>query len=184
MMSPEQVSQLLSTRMGQYLLSHPAFAQTLLLFAAFAVLPVALFLAFAVVTFIISAAGFVFFQGRCDCLFILTLELIPLVVGGAATDLSCASSRVPVVCWRLGPAVRAGGCGLLLRGGFSHLQCVLFHHLQHFQTPAADKSKATICTQSQLDPQFYLHSHGSVCFLHQHKVDGRESETSKLYEDQ
>lgn len=154
-MSPEQVSQLLSTRMGQYLLSHPAFAQTLLLFAAFAVLPVALFLAFAVVTFIISAAGFVLFQGRCDCLSILTLELIPLVGGGGAdTNLSCASCRVPVVCRRLGPAVRAGGCGLLLRGGFSHLQCVLFHHLQHFQTPAADKSKATICTQSQLDPQF------------------------------
>lgn len=68
-----QVSQLLSTRTGQYLLSHPTSAQTLLLFAAFAVLPVALFLAFTVVTFIISAAGFVFFQGRCDRLSLLTL---------------------------------------------------------------------------------------------------------------
>lgn len=72
-MSHEQVSQLLSTGMGQYLLSHPAFAQTLLLFAAFAVLPVALFLTFAVVTVVLSAAGFVFFQGRCNRLSILTL---------------------------------------------------------------------------------------------------------------
>lgn len=101
MMSPEQVSQLLSTRMGQYLLSHPAFAQTLLLFAAFAVLPVALFLAFAVVTFIISAAGFVFFQGRCDCLSILTLELIHLVVVGGVC------SHRPVVC------LLQGSCCLL-----------------------------------------------------------------------
>lgn len=59
--------------MGQFLVSHPALAQTLLLFAAFAVLPVALFLAFAVVTFAVSAAGFVFFQGRGDRLSILTL---------------------------------------------------------------------------------------------------------------
>lgn len=107
MMSPEQVSQLLSTRMGQYLLSHPAFAQTLLLFAAFAVLPVALFLAFAVVTFIISAAGFVLFQGRCDCLSILTLELIPLVVGGGVAQIQ--TCRVPPV----GFLLFVGGLGLL-----------------------------------------------------------------------
>ncbi|TWW69982.1 Promethin Transmembrane protein 159 [Takifugu flavidus] len=76
-----RVSQLLSTRPGQYLLSHPALAPTLLLFAAFAVLPVALFLAFAVVTFIISATGFVFFQGLL--LFVGGMSLLCALVGVA-----------------------------------------------------------------------------------------------------
>lgn len=102
----EQVSQLLSTRMGQYFLRHPAFAQTLLFFAAFAVLPVALFLAFAIVTFIISAAGFVFFQGRCNCLSILMLQLSSLV------------ARQPPS-WHLPPP------GFLLFVGGLSLLCVL-----------------------------------------------------------
>uniref|UniRef100_A0A3B5KMU0 Uncharacterized protein n=1 Tax=Takifugu rubripes TaxID=31033 RepID=A0A3B5KMU0_TAKRU len=72
---------LLSTRPGQYLLSHPTLAPTLLLFAAFAVLPVALFLAFAVVTFIISATGFVFFQGLL--LFVGGMSLLCALVGVA-----------------------------------------------------------------------------------------------------
>ncbi|CAG11413.1 unnamed protein product [Tetraodon nigroviridis] len=77
-----RVSQLLRTRTGQYLLSHPALAQTLLLFAAFAVLPVALFLAFAMVTFVICAAGFVFFQGFL--LFVGSLGLLSVLTGVAA----------------------------------------------------------------------------------------------------
>lgn len=121
-----RVSQLLSTRMGQYLLSHPAFAQTLLLFAAFAVLPVALFLAFAVVTFIISAAGFVCFQGFL--LFVGGLGLLCVLVGVAF---------------------------------FSVVVSLIFN----------------VC-------YFIISSLFSPSQLTKHKVDGRESETSKLCEDQ
>lgn len=104
-LSREQVSQLLSTKPGQFLLSHPALAHTLLLFVAFAVLPVALFLAFAVVTFIISATGFVFFQGRCDRPSSLTLLL--------------------TYCGAQLPTCRLPPPGLLLFVGGMSLLCVL-----------------------------------------------------------
>ncbi|XP_070779000.1 lipid droplet assembly factor 1-like [Enoplosus armatus] len=57
-----KVSQLMNTRVGQYLSSHPVLALTVLLFGAMAALPVGLFLTFALVTFIMSALGFVFFE--------------------------------------------------------------------------------------------------------------------------
>lgn len=64
--SLEQVSQLMNTRIGQYLSSHPVLALAVMLFGAMAALPVGLFLTFALVTITVSAVGFVFFEGRCN----------------------------------------------------------------------------------------------------------------------
>lgn len=56
----------MNTRIGQYLRSHPALSLAVLLFSAMAALPVGLFLTFALVTIIMSAVCFVFFEGRCN----------------------------------------------------------------------------------------------------------------------
>uniref|UniRef100_A0A3Q3BJZ3 Transmembrane protein 159 n=1 Tax=Kryptolebias marmoratus TaxID=37003 RepID=A0A3Q3BJZ3_KRYMA len=53
---------LMRTRLGQHLSGRPFLALTLLLFSAMAALPVGLFLMFALVTIVISAVGFVFFE--------------------------------------------------------------------------------------------------------------------------
>ncbi|XP_042360811.1 lipid droplet assembly factor 1-like [Plectropomus leopardus] len=57
-----KVTRMMNTRIGQYLSKHPFFALTVLLFGAMSALPVGLFLSFALVTFIMSAVGFVFFE--------------------------------------------------------------------------------------------------------------------------
>ncbi|XP_045899573.1 lipid droplet assembly factor 1-like [Micropterus dolomieu] len=57
-----RVAQLMNTRIGQYLSSHPFIALTVLLFSAMAALPVGLFITFALVTLIMSGLGFVFFE--------------------------------------------------------------------------------------------------------------------------
>lgn len=62
--SPPQVSRLINSRVGQYVSGHPVVALALLLFAALAMLPVGLFLAFAVVTLAVSAVLFVAVEGR------------------------------------------------------------------------------------------------------------------------
>lgn len=56
----------MNTSMGQYLSGHPVLALTVLLFSALAALPVGFFLTFALVTVIMAAVGFVFFEGRCS----------------------------------------------------------------------------------------------------------------------
>lgn len=58
-----QVEQLMDTRAGQYLSSHPFLALNVLLFGAAAALPVGLFLSFALVTLVMSAVGFLCFEG-------------------------------------------------------------------------------------------------------------------------
>uniref|UniRef100_A0A8C6TMJ1 Uncharacterized protein n=1 Tax=Neogobius melanostomus TaxID=47308 RepID=A0A8C6TMJ1_9GOBI len=55
---------LLNTRLGQYLRQHPFFGLTALLFSATAALPVGLFVLFALVTLVVSAVAFVFFEGK------------------------------------------------------------------------------------------------------------------------
>lgn len=55
----------MESRVGQYLSSHPVLALTVMLFGAMATLPVGLFLVFALVTIVMSAVGFVFFEGKC-----------------------------------------------------------------------------------------------------------------------
>lgn len=62
--SPLQLSRLINSRAGRYVSSHPVVALALLLFAALAMLPVGLFLAFAVVTLAVSAVSFVALEGR------------------------------------------------------------------------------------------------------------------------
>ncbi|XP_039979313.1 lipid droplet assembly factor 1-like [Xiphias gladius] len=57
-----KVAQMMNTRMGRYLSSHPLFALTVMLFSAMAALPVGLFLIFALSTTIMSAVAFVFFE--------------------------------------------------------------------------------------------------------------------------
>ncbi|XP_071329810.1 lipid droplet assembly factor 1-like [Trachinotus anak] len=57
-----KVTQAMETRLGRYLSSHPVLALTVMLFGAMAALPVGLFLIFALVTTVISAVGFVFFE--------------------------------------------------------------------------------------------------------------------------
>lgn len=54
-----KVSRLIHSRAGRCVRSQPVLAVALLLFAALALLPVGLFLAFALVTLAASAAGFV-----------------------------------------------------------------------------------------------------------------------------
>ncbi|XP_070704759.1 lipid droplet assembly factor 1-like [Pempheris klunzingeri] len=68
-----KVAQLMNTRLGQYLSSHPVLALTVLLFSAMAVLPVGFFLLFALVTVIMMAVGFVFFEAFLLCVGGLTL---------------------------------------------------------------------------------------------------------------
>ncbi|KAM8824956.1 lipid droplet assembly factor 1-like [Synchiropus picturatus] len=60
--SDPRVSQLLNTRVGQYLTRHPSVALAVLLFSVLSALPVGLFLVFACVSILISVVGFVFFQ--------------------------------------------------------------------------------------------------------------------------
>uniref|UniRef100_A0A3P9MK42 Promethin n=1 Tax=Oryzias latipes TaxID=8090 RepID=A0A3P9MK42_ORYLA len=64
------VARLMTTRIGQYVSSHPFLALTLLMFSIMAALPVGIFFTFALVTAIVSATGFVF------------VEVILLIVGG------------------------------------------------------------------------------------------------------
>uniref|UniRef100_A0A8C2ZFK5 Uncharacterized protein n=1 Tax=Cyclopterus lumpus TaxID=8103 RepID=A0A8C2ZFK5_CYCLU len=63
--SLSQVAWLMDTRIGQYLGSQPVLALTGLMFSAMAALPVGLFLSFALVTIVMSAVGFIFFEGMC-----------------------------------------------------------------------------------------------------------------------
>uniref|UniRef100_A0A672GGZ3 Uncharacterized protein n=1 Tax=Salarias fasciatus TaxID=181472 RepID=A0A672GGZ3_SALFA len=58
-----QVAQVMNSRIGQYLSSHPFVALSVMLFSAMAALPFGLFLSFALVTLIMAAVGFVFFEG-------------------------------------------------------------------------------------------------------------------------
>ncbi|XP_049925092.1 lipid droplet assembly factor 1-like isoform X2 [Epinephelus moara] len=74
-----KVAHLMKTRIGQYLSTHPVFALTVLLFGAMAALPVGLFLSFALVTFIMAAVGFVFFEGFL--LFIGGVTLLCVLTG-------------------------------------------------------------------------------------------------------
>ncbi|XP_041852440.1 lipid droplet assembly factor 1-like [Melanotaenia boesemani] len=76
-----RVAQVMSTRIGQYISSHPSLALTLLLFSAMAALPVGVFLTFAIVTVVISVVGFVFFE-----VFLLSVGGLALlsVLGGIA----------------------------------------------------------------------------------------------------
>ncbi|KAG7222855.1 hypothetical protein INR49_016017, partial [Caranx melampygus] len=57
-----KVTRVMETRVGRYLSSHPVLALTVMLFAVMAALPVGLFLVFALVTIVMSAVGFVFFE--------------------------------------------------------------------------------------------------------------------------
>lgn len=61
---PPQVSRLIHSRAGRYVSSHPVVALALLLFAALATLPVGLFLAFALLTLVMSLAGFLAVEGE------------------------------------------------------------------------------------------------------------------------
>lgn len=114
-----QVAQLMKTRVGLYLSCHPFLALTLLLFGAMAALPVGLFLTFALVTFIIAAVGFVFFEGRCTHVrnhISMTLRLhTPRL-----TVFLSVSVSVPVVCRRVDSAVCALRHRPLLCRGFIH----------------------------------------------------------------
>lgn len=60
----EQISELMSTGIGQYLDSHPVLALALLVFCVLAALPVGLFLVFALVVSVVTAVGWVVFEGR------------------------------------------------------------------------------------------------------------------------
>ncbi|XP_010737711.3 promethin isoform X2 [Larimichthys crocea] len=77
--SDPRVSQLMNTRIGQYLRSHPALSLAVLLFSAMAALPVGLFLTFALVTIIMSAVCFVFFEAFL--LFVGGLSLLCVLSG-------------------------------------------------------------------------------------------------------
>ncbi|XP_042249630.1 lipid droplet assembly factor 1-like [Thunnus maccoyii] len=74
-----KVALLMKTRMGQYLSCHPFLALTVLVFSVMAALPVGLFLTFALVTIVISAVGFVFFEGFL--LFVGGLTLLTVLSG-------------------------------------------------------------------------------------------------------
>ncbi|XP_010772073.1 promethin [Notothenia coriiceps] len=75
-----KVAQLMKTRIGQYLSSHPFFALMVMVFGAMSAIPVGMFLSFALVTIIMSALGLVFF------------EAFLLFVGG--TTLLCVLSGI------------------------------------------------------------------------------------------
>ncbi|XP_069380732.1 lipid droplet assembly factor 1 isoform X2 [Paralichthys olivaceus] len=76
--NPDAV-QVMKTRLLQYLGSHPFLTLTLMLFGAMAAVPVGLFLIFALVTTIMSAVGFVFFE--VFLLFVAGLTLLCVLCG-------------------------------------------------------------------------------------------------------
>lgn len=57
-----KVALVMNSRIGQYLSSHPFVALSVMLFSAMAAVPFGLFLTFALVTIIMAAVGFVFFE--------------------------------------------------------------------------------------------------------------------------
>ncbi|KAI3359846.1 hypothetical protein L3Q82_014202, partial [Scortum barcoo] len=74
-----RVARLMNTRIGLYLSGQPFLALTVLLFGAMAAVPVGLFLTFALVTFVMSAVGFVFFE--VFLLFVGGLTLLSVLSG-------------------------------------------------------------------------------------------------------
>ncbi|XP_076609387.1 lipid droplet assembly factor 1-like [Chaetodon auriga] len=74
-----KVSQLMNTKIGLYLSSHPVAALAVLLFSAIAALPIGLFLVFALVTSVMSVVGFVFFEAFL--LFVGGLSLLCVLSG-------------------------------------------------------------------------------------------------------
>ncbi|KAM4717090.1 lipid droplet assembly factor 1-like isoform 2-T2 [Anableps anableps] len=80
-----KMAQVMSTRIGQYLRSRPFLALALLLFSAMAALPVGLFLLFALITIVISAVGFVFFE--VFLLFVGGMTLLSVLSGIALFSL-------------------------------------------------------------------------------------------------
>lgn len=56
------VGQLVNSRTGQYLSNHPFLALSLVLFSAMAVVPFGIFITFALVSIIMAAVGFIFFE--------------------------------------------------------------------------------------------------------------------------
>ncbi|XP_068606417.1 lipid droplet assembly factor 1-like [Brachionichthys hirsutus] len=79
------VSKLMKTRTGQYLIGHPLLAVTAVTFSVVAALPVGLFLTFALVTIIMSAVGFCVFEGFL--LFVGAFVLLCALVGLALFSL-------------------------------------------------------------------------------------------------
>lgn len=58
-----KVSQVMNSRLGQYLSGHPFMALSAGIFTALAAVPLGLFLTFALVTIVMSAVAFVFVEG-------------------------------------------------------------------------------------------------------------------------
>ncbi len=124
MVSPSlsQVAQLMNTKVGLYLSSHPLLGLTLLLFGAIAAVPVGLFLTFALVTIVMSAVCFVFFEGRCNHVVsrcFMTLYLRVRLQPQTCCFCLCLV-RVPLVRRRAGSAVCALWHRSLLYRGFIH----------------------------------------------------------------
>nr|XP_057905184.1 lipid droplet assembly factor 1-like isoform X2 [Doryrhamphus excisus] len=87
--SNPKVTQLMNSRVGQYLSGHPVLALSILFFCAMAAVPVGLFLGFAVVTAIMSAVGFVFFEGFL--LFVSAITLLCVLSGLAVFSVMVSS---------------------------------------------------------------------------------------------
>uniref|UniRef100_A0A3B3ZBM1 Transmembrane protein 159 n=1 Tax=Periophthalmus magnuspinnatus TaxID=409849 RepID=A0A3B3ZBM1_9GOBI len=67
-----KVSRFLNSRLGQYLRQHPVFGLSMLLFTSMAVLPVGLFVVFALVTLVLSVVVFLLFVAGLTLLFTLS----------------------------------------------------------------------------------------------------------------
>ncbi|KAI1883905.1 hypothetical protein AGOR_G00220900 [Albula goreensis] len=72
--SDPKVAEFMNTSLGKYLDSHPFLTLSLLVFGAMAMVPVSLFLVFAVVTFIAATMGFIFLE-----VFLLSLGGVTLL---------------------------------------------------------------------------------------------------------
>ncbi|XP_077415874.1 lipid droplet assembly factor 1-like [Vanacampus margaritifer] len=91
--SNPKVNLLMKSRVVQYLNGHPVVALAVMLFCAMAAVPVGLFVLFALVTVILSAVSFLFFEG-----FLLFVGVVSLtcVLMGVAFFSVVASSVVAV----------------------------------------------------------------------------------------
>ncbi|XP_028669991.1 lipid droplet assembly factor 1-like [Erpetoichthys calabaricus] len=58
-----KIVELMKSPLGQYLDSHPFLALVLLVFIVMATLPTALFLSFAVISFVVTSVGFILLEG-------------------------------------------------------------------------------------------------------------------------
>ncbi|KAG2455580.1 LYRM1 protein, partial [Polypterus senegalus] len=90
-----KIVELMKSPLGQYLDSHPFLALVLLVFIVMATLPTALFLSFAVISFVVTSVGFILLEGVLVLLCVLcSLSIIAFSVTAILSAFYVLTSNV------------------------------------------------------------------------------------------